>query len=138
MRRLILMRHAKSSWDDPGQRDLDRPLNKRGRQGAGAIGEWLRERATGREHGARLDGAADAGDLGRGRRRGRPAETTYLPELYHASPRQLFAVLRQAPDVATVLMLGHQPGIGGFARRLLASQPGRCATLPSIRPGRRR
>ena len=32
MRRLILMRHAKSSWAEPGQRDLDRPLNKRGRR----------------------------------------------------------------------------------------------------------
>jgi phosphohistidine phosphatase len=44
MRRLILMRHAKSSWADPGQRDLDRPLNKRGRHAAGALGAWLKRR----------------------------------------------------------------------------------------------
>ena len=44
MRRLILMRHAKSSWADPGQRDLDRPLNKRGRRSAALVGGWLKRK----------------------------------------------------------------------------------------------
>ena len=44
MRRLILMRHAKSSWADPGQRDFDRPLNARGVRSAPLLGAWLRER----------------------------------------------------------------------------------------------
>ena len=39
--RLILMRHAKSSWDDPRIDDFDRPLNARGRASATALGEWL-------------------------------------------------------------------------------------------------
>src|SRR6056297_2318257 len=42
MRRLVLMRHAKSSWGDPGLDDHDRPLNKRGKQSAKALGDWLR------------------------------------------------------------------------------------------------
>ena len=42
MRRLVLMRHAKSSWGDPGLDDHDRPLNKRGKRSAEALGDWLR------------------------------------------------------------------------------------------------
>ena len=41
-RRLILMRHAKSSWDNPFAEDHQRPLNGRGKRSAKAIGEWLR------------------------------------------------------------------------------------------------
>ena len=41
---LILMRHAKSSWDDPAAADFDRPLNGRGRRSAKALGHWLRQR----------------------------------------------------------------------------------------------
>ena len=40
---LILVRHAKSSWDTPALSDHDRPLNKRGRASARAIGDWLRK-----------------------------------------------------------------------------------------------
>ncbi|MBA3323860.1 MAG: histidine phosphatase family protein, partial [Rhodobacteraceae bacterium] len=44
MRRLILMRHAKSSWADPEQPDFERPLNSLGKRGAAAVGAWLAER----------------------------------------------------------------------------------------------
>ena len=40
---LILMRHAKSSWDDLTLSDHERPLNKRGRASASAMGKWLRK-----------------------------------------------------------------------------------------------
>jgi phosphohistidine phosphatase len=42
MKTLTLLRHAKSSWDDPVQRDFDRPLNKRGRKAARTIGQEMR------------------------------------------------------------------------------------------------
>ncbi|MEL7089640.1 MAG: histidine phosphatase family protein, partial [Planctomycetota bacterium] len=42
-RTLILMRHAKSSWDDPGLTDHDRPLNRRGRLAAPLMAAWLAE-----------------------------------------------------------------------------------------------
>jgi phosphohistidine phosphatase len=51
------------------------------------------------------------------------APTTYLPELYHAAPDTMLAVLRAAPDADCLLILGHQPGIGAFAGRLLAGSP---------------
>ncbi len=43
MRQLILMRHAKSSWDNPGIDDFDRPLNARGRKTAPLMGQHLRD-----------------------------------------------------------------------------------------------
>lgn len=45
MKRLILVRHAKSSWADPGQDDIDRPLNDRGKRDAPEMARRLRERA---------------------------------------------------------------------------------------------
>jgi phosphohistidine phosphatase len=52
------------------------------------------------------------------------ARVAIRPDLYHASPEAMLRALRSAPDVATVLVLGHQPGIGAFAGRLLAAPPG--------------
>ncbi|MCI0495238.1 histidine phosphatase family protein [candidate division KSB1 bacterium] len=43
MKRLILIRHAKSSWGDPGLSDLDRPLNNRGNQDAPFMGKRLKK-----------------------------------------------------------------------------------------------
>ncbi|MHC1696535.1 MAG: histidine phosphatase family protein [Geobacteraceae bacterium] len=44
MKRITLVRHAKSSWKDPECADFDRPLTKRGKNDALAVGGWLRER----------------------------------------------------------------------------------------------
>ena len=115
------MRHAKSSWAEEGQRDHDRPLNARGRRDAAALGAWLTE--TGRIPDAALVSTAR-----------RTQETwallgfdatpmTLRADLYHAAPEAMLAALRGAPDVETVLMLGHQPGIGAAARMLLAAPP---------------
>jgi phosphohistidine phosphatase len=123
MRQLILMRHAKSSWADAGQRDLDRPLNKRGRSAAGVIGAWMKRQGYAPDR-ALVSSARRAQEtwdrvvdkLG-------AAPTSYLPEIYHAGPETLLEVLHRAGEGRSVLMIGHQPGIGGFAARLLASPP---------------
>ncbi|MBP7000098.1 histidine phosphatase family protein [Amaricoccus sp.] len=120
---LILMRHAKSSWADRGQADVDRPLNARGRRASAAVGDWLASKglipaaalvsaaARTRETWERLGpGFADV-----------PAR--FLPELYHAGPETLLRVLRAAPQASPLLLLGHQPGIGEAALRLLAALP---------------
>jgi len=122
-RRLILIRHAKSSWDDPGLDDHDRPLNRRGRASATAIGDWLAARgyrpdlvlsSTARrtvETWERLAPALPAPDI-RWQRR-----------LYHAEPEALRDVLKTAGTAATVLLLGHNPGIGTAARAFAAAAP---------------
>lgn len=123
MRRLILIRHAKSSWAEPGRRDLDRPLNKRGRRAAGLIGRWLDRKGYLPDQAlvssARRTQETWAGIVAVAG----PSETRNLPELYHAGPETLLEVVRRAPDVPCLLVLGHQPGIGAFAGRLLAEAP---------------
>ena len=120
MRRLIVMRHAKSSWADPGQRDLDRPLNKRGKRAAALLGTWLKEKGYLPDH-ALVSTARRAQETWSGVvATAGVAGTTYVPEIYHAAPETLMDVVRAAPDVACLLVLGHQPGMALFARHLLA------------------
>lgn len=121
MRRLILMRHAKSSWSDQSQRDLDRPLNKRGRRSAAVIGGWMAEKGylpdLALVSSARRTQETWAGIVAAAG----PAETTYVPELYHAGPDTMLEVLGRAGDAGCVLILGHQPGIGAFAAQVLSA-----------------
>lgn len=123
MRRLILMRHAKSSWADAGQRDIDRPLNGRGRRSAPLMAAWLRDRGYGVDA-ALVSSAARTREswtlaapaLGR-------VKPKLLPALYHAGVPGMLAALRGAPDVETVLLLAHMPGIGELARLLVMTDP---------------
>lgn len=124
MRRVILLRHAKSSWADPGQQDFDRPLNPRGERAAAAMGAWLAAR------GLRPD-AAFVSTAARTRQTWAllgPAfaavPTSFRSELYHAEVDSILRALRGAPpEAATVMLVGHQPGIGEAAVRLLADPP---------------
>jgi phosphohistidine phosphatase len=123
MRRLILIRHAKSSWDDPMLADHDRPLNKRGRRAASLIGRWLvacgerpetvltSSAARTRETWARIAPSYAA-----------PVPVEVVPALYHATPETMLAALRAARS-GCVLMLGHNPGIAAFARNLAVAPP---------------
>lgn len=121
--RLILTRHAKSSWDDPTMADHDRPLNPRGIRAAGLVGGWLASRGD-------LPGEVLCSDATRTRETweriaphlpGAP-EATLKSALYHAGPDVMLAVLRGA-TAPVVMMLGHNPGIAEFAERLLARAP---------------
>lgn len=120
MKRLILTRHAKSSWDDPLTPDHDRPLNERGKAASADLGQWLASRGY-------VPGEVLCSDALRTRRTfsglapALPATPVLelKPALYHAGPDVMLAVLRHAhSDV--VMMIGHNPGIAEFAHRLLA------------------
>lgn len=117
--RLILMRHAKSDWSSGVTRDHDRPLNPRGARSARAMGDWLRSngylpdqvlcstatRTRETLAGLRIDAATD-----------------FLPQLYHAEPWDMLDALRGAVG-KSVLMIGHNPGIGELATDLVAAAP---------------
>lgn len=124
--RLILMRHAKSSWNSPATDDHARPLNGRGRRSATAIGAWLAE-------GGYLPDLVLSSDSARTREtwalaeaalRHRPDRVVWLSELYLAPPQTMLEVLRTAGTSPNVLMLGHNPGSAGFAG-MLADRPPR-------------
>lgn len=123
MKRLILMRHAKSSWSDPDQRDMDRPLNNRGRRDAPEIGKWLRAQGY-RPDAALISSAVRTRQTWTGLTESLPAcPADFQEPLYHGSATTMLLALRKAGAAGCVLMLGHQPGIGDFARRLLEEPP---------------
>jgi phosphohistidine phosphatase len=111
VRTLHLLRHAKSSWADPGQADRDRPLAPRGRRAARRVAALLEGRAV---------------DLVLCSPAARTTETLALvrpalgdgtqvlveEELYGAGARQLLARLRLLPErTSSVLVVGHNPGL---------------------------
>lgn len=123
MRRLFLLRHAKSSWQDDGQDDFDRPLNARGRKAAPVTAAFLqrnglfpdlvlcstacRTRETLALTLPFLEG-----------------EATILLEdrLYLASAAKLFNRLREADDrFGAVMIVAHNPGLQDLALMLAAS-----------------
>lgn len=118
--RLILMRHAKSDWDDPLMPDHARPLNPRGRASAAAMGGWLAQHALHPDLALVSDAQRTQETCAR---LGLDLTPDLLPELYHAGPARMMDVLQGAGTAATVLMLGHNPGIADFAGRLLAAAP---------------
>ena len=109
-RRLLLIRHAKSSWDDASLSDRERPLTGRGRKAAVRVGAHLRS------EGLRPDVVLSSPSM-----RTREtlellefpgAEVTYLDELYGAGAGDLLASAREVRDDAEVVaVVGHNPGI---------------------------
>ena len=119
MKTLLLLRHAKSSWANPKIEDFDRPLNKRGKRAAADIGAWLR--AEGWTPDEILCSAA--------RRTRETCERmktdcapTLLEDIYEAPPGQLLAAVQGARG-ETVMMVGHNPGIGALAQYLARETP---------------
>jgi phosphohistidine phosphatase len=120
---LVLIRHAKSDWDDPLLDDHDRPLNARGLSDAPRIGAWLLAQghvpgaamvSTARRAVATWDALVSAFAP--------PPPISFHPRLYHASAGIMLDVLRTA-EAPTIAMIGHNPGIGDFAARLLTTAP---------------
>ena len=121
MKRLTLVRHAKSSHKDPGLGDFDRPLGARGRRDAPRMGKRM----------ARADARPDLIVSSPAVRAARTAEAiagplgvpasriVYERELYLADTAQMLEVVRALDDAAShVVLVGHNPGITDFANAL--------------------
>lgn len=122
MKSLTLLRHAKSGWDDSVGRDFDRPLNPRGRKAARTVG--LEMKAQGLAFDLVLASPARrvietleevAAAYG-------PIEPDFDQRLYLASTGTLLEIIREAPDVERLLLVGHNPGLEELTLRL--SSPG--------------
>jgi phosphohistidine phosphatase len=120
MKRLYLLRHAKSSWDDPTLADEDRPLAPRGRRAAKVMAKHLRSEGVAPElvlcspsRRTRQTLKRIAPDLGKS------ADVQIEPELYSASSAALLEVLHEGPEeVESVMLIGHNPGIQDLALSL--------------------
>lgn len=116
---LYLLRHAKSSWDEPIP-DHERPLSARGIRDARAAGRLLVERdwvpdlvlcstaVRTRQTWQRVQAAgAQAGAI------------RYVDAIYEAATSRLLAVLQQTPEeVGSLMLVGHGPGMPGLAASL--------------------
>ena len=151
MRRLMLLRHAKSDRP-PGIADHDRPLNRRGRDEAPLVGTYLahnglvpdrvlcstseRTRETWDLVAGSLADAVTSASASAAAPSARPAKTArkkasrspkrppvdFDARLYAAEPQTILALLRETPPkVHSLLVVGHNPGIHEAALALIAS-----------------
>lgn len=113
MKRLTLLRHAKSGWDDPVSRDFDRPLNAKGHRAARAMGRHMRDLGLRFDHvvaSPALRVVETLGEVWQGY--GRALDPRLDRRIYLASAATLLDVVQEAPDDADSLLLsGHNPGM---------------------------
>lgn len=122
MKSVTLLRHAKSSWDDPSLDDFDRPLNERGREAAKRMGEEMRrlELAIDLALVSSAARAAETFELVLGQW-GADVQWKVEPRLYLASPDEMLAIIAAvANDVERLVVVGHNPGMYQLALLLSA------------------
>jgi phosphohistidine phosphatase len=123
MKRLTLVRHAKSDWSLPGQNDWDRPLNRRGQRDAPEMARRLRSRRLKPDlvlSSPAVRALTTATVMARELKV--PATQVLQDErLYLASPADLLAVIRELGGEAKhVMVFGHNPGLTECANQLSA------------------
>lgn len=129
MKTLLLLRHAKSSWDQPSLSDFDRPLAARGKRDAPRIGKALRNRGPHPEliisspaarTRATIKAIAASARL--------EAEIQFEECVYGASSAELIRLIRGLPQKrASAMIVGHNPGLEDLVERL-AGKPERMPT----------
>lgn len=110
---LSILRHAKSSWDDPALGDFDRPLNHRGRHAAERVGRELKLRGVHFDHVLASPAARVRETLERLERGyGALPPVTFDQALYAASGAALLDRVRGlSGEVQAPLLVGHNPGM---------------------------
>ena len=120
MKTLLVLRHAKSSWDDPALDDHERPLNERGQRDAPRMGQLVREYGL-------LPDVVVSSDAVRARLTAEavakaaryPGEILLDPRLYMAGPADILSLLPTVPGNAeTVMIVGHNPGLEKLVEQL--------------------
>jgi phosphohistidine phosphatase len=126
VKKLTLLRHAKSGWDDLVARDFDRPLNAKGKRAAQRIGQYLRDRRIDFDHVVAspairvvetieqvAEGAAEV------------INPSWDKRLYLASAVSLLDVIQEADDRhESLLLVGHNPGLEDLVLMLVPDAPG--------------
>ena len=125
MKNLILVRHAKSSWDDFSIKDFDRPLNERGKRDAPEMANRLKKKEI----------EIDAFISSPAKRARKTAEAfvkemhekkkdiIFYEELYLANPSTFFHVIGKTDDkFKTIAVFSHNEGITAFANMLTGTR----------------
>jgi phosphohistidine phosphatase len=130
-KRLLIARHAKSSWADPELDDHDRPLKGRGRRAAVAVGRHLHD--AGLLPDLVLCSSAVRARQTLERFRLPPATRIQVePPLYGAHAEWMLDRLRSVPDaIGSVLLIGHNPGVEDLVARVVADRRDVPARFPT-------
>lgn len=126
MKTLTLLRHAKSSWDDPVSRDFDRPLNGKGQRAALAVGRYLRSEGMTFDHvvaspAVRIVETIEQVEAGYGSE----LAPVWDKRVYLASAGSLLDVVHELPAQAgTALLIGHNPGLEDLILTLIPDHAG--------------
>ncbi len=118
MKRLTIVRHAKSSWNHPDLSDFDRPLNKRGERNAPEMGRRLADRGESVDHmitSPAVRALTTAGMIADAL--GHPRSKIALDDgLYGASASETLRIVKNCDDqVERLMIFGHNPGLTDFA-----------------------
>jgi phosphohistidine phosphatase len=114
MKTLLVLRHAKSSWQEAALDDHERPLNKRGLRDGPRMGELIRKRRMTPDVIISSDAVRARVTAEAVAKAARYAGEILLDRrLYAASPASIVTVLRTVPEgeAATVMIVGHNPGL---------------------------
>ena len=126
MKTLTLLRHAKSGWDDPVARDFDRPLNAKGRRAAALMGRHLRGLSLAFDHvvaspAVRVMETVAEVEGGYGR----ALAPAWDKRAYLASSAMLLDLVRETDAAhASLLLVGHNPGLEELVLELVPDLPG--------------
>ena len=122
MKRLILIRHAKSGWDDPEADDHARTLTRRGHTAAKAIGHWLAQNGY-------IPDVILCSDATRTLRTAAEitpslpdAKLIEIPMLYLPAPDTIWDLAQRRAE-GTVAVISHNPGTGMLAQALVKKRP---------------
>ena len=112
MKTLTLLRHAKSTWDDPVSRDFDRPMNPRGRRAARTVGARMRTLGIGFDRVVASPARRVMETLGEVEQAFGRLAPAYDERLYLAATSALLDVIGETDAAAqTLLVVGHNPGL---------------------------
>lgn len=120
MKTLVLLRHGKSSWDNPALEDFDRPLNERGVTDTKLVGKYARKNALKMDlvvssPATRAKGTVELFMAAAGLKNG----LVYDERIYEASARRLIQVISGLDDAhETVMLVGHNPGFEQLLEQL--------------------
>lgn len=124
MKRLLIIRHAKSSWQDSEQSDYERPLNHRGERDAPRMGRYMAHMGANPERilcSTAKRATSTAALLIEGANW--DMSISLRDALYLASPNEIIAELAATPEaIETIAVVGHNPGVSELVSVLTDSQ----------------
>src|ERR1700760_4416089 len=121
MKTLLIIRHAKSSWDDASMSDFDRPLNDRGKRDAPAMAKRLIKAGIiiGRFVSSPAKRARQTAELFAHEFDVKEKKIRFVSELYHAAPPIFESVVDSLDDEDDIVAIfSHNPGITAFVNSL--------------------